>query len=61
MPRIKIDDLKLDLEEIKKKDPKILNKIRGGYRRWKPGPIVIGKPSDSGWGTLCDTSDFGCP
>ena len=31
MSRIKIDDLTIDLEELTKKDPKILNKIRGGY------------------------------
>ncbi len=61
MSRIKINDLKIDFEELQKKDPQILKKIRGGYYRRYPMPPIIVKPTDSKWGTLCDTSNFGCP
>ena len=48
MSRIKIDDLKIDFEELKKKDPQILEKIKGGYyRKRPPGPIVIQGPFDT--------------
>jgi hypothetical protein len=59
MSRVKIKDLNIDLEELQKKDPKILQKIRGGFYR-KPVPPIILRPTDSRWGTLCDTTDFGC-
>ena len=37
MGRIKIEDLNIDLEEFKKKDPEILKKIRGGGGFWYSG------------------------
>ena len=57
MSRIKIEDLSVDLTELQKKDPKILNKIRGGWKRPLP---IISKPTDSKF-ALCDTCNFGCP
>ncbi len=69
MSRIKIQDLSVDLEELKKKDPEILNKIRGGAI----GSRIIFKvptgestsffcvPDSKTGTTLCDTCNFGCP
>ncbi len=36
MGRIKIKDLEIDLDELRKKDPQILRKIRGGAMRTPP-------------------------
>ena len=61
MPRVKINDLSVDLEELRKKDPEILKKIRGGILARTPTLFTIYRPQDSKWGTLCDTCNFGCP
>ena len=74
MPRIKIKDLSVDLEELQKKDPEILSKIRGGAI--SGSRLIFKVPSgestafmcmpypprpDSKTGTtLCDTTNFGC-
>ena len=75
MGRIKIKDLDVDLEELKKKDPEILRKIRGGYYGTPPrsatmqgadgGPAGITKPRsrpDAGPDTMfcCTGKDSGC-
>ncbi len=37
-PRIKIKDLNVNLDEIQKKDPEILKKVRGGWVGTVPSP-----------------------
>jgi hypothetical protein len=49
MTRIKIDDLKIDLDELKKKDPQILNKIRGG--RYSAPVMLSSRRAGGGWGS----------
>ena len=70
MPRIKIKDLSVDLEELKKKDPEILSKIRGGVfggSRMKArlptgeSTFYFCMPDSKTGNTLCDTTNFGCP
>ncbi len=68
MSRIKIDDLTVNLEELKKKDPEILKKIRGGSTRSSqiikmPIPqtsFYWCRPDSKTGTTLCDTTSFGC-
>jgi hypothetical protein len=66
MSRIKIKDLSVDLEELKKKDPEILSKIRGGavsrliVKMPIPESNYFSCKPDSRF-ALCDTCNFGCP
>ena len=72
MSRIKINDLTVNLEELKKKDPEILSKIRGGaFGAFGASRTIIKMPfpesnyywcrPDSKTGTtLCDTTSYGC-
>ncbi len=49
MSRIKIDDLTIDLEDLKKKDPQILQKIRGGKTRQNVILPRGGRGGSGGW------------
>jgi|PlaIllAssembly_1097288.scaffolds.fasta_scaffold615339_2 hypothetical protein len=73
MARIKIKDLSVDLQELQKKDPEILSKIRGGAisgsRLIARVPIgestvfmclPVPRPDSKTGTTLCDTTNFGC-
>jgi hypothetical protein len=50
MSRVKIKDLDIDLEELRRKDPQILNKIRGGYYKRAVMLPRGGRGGSGGWG-----------